>query len=62
VGNKEFKSWWDLSAEEKLRFAKQVADSNLAGWDNLKQAAYDFGFEPTEDMPTVLELKTMADN
>jgi len=57
---KEFRSWWDLSTGEKQRFAKQVADSNLSGWDNLKQAAYQFGFEPDDNMPTVFELQNMA--
>ena len=56
----EFRSWWDLSPEERLQFAKKVVSLDILGWDELKQAAYDFGFEPDEDMPTVFELNQMA--
>lgn len=58
--DREFKSWWDLTPEEELRFARKVTDSQIQGWEELKRAAYDFGFEPDEDMPTVYELQNMA--
>jgi len=54
------KTWEDLTETEKLRFARQVADTNLVGWEELKIAASQFGFEPDEDMPTVFELRKMA--
>ena len=33
---------------------------DIHGWDELKEAAEEFGFEPTEDMPTVYELQERA--
>ena len=57
---REFRSWWDLTSEERLRFSHKVVDAQVQGWEELKQAASDFGFEPDEDMPTVYELTEMA--
>jgi hypothetical protein len=54
--DKNFRSWWDLSKEEQLHFAHDVRDNKVAGWDELKEAAYKFGFTPDEDMPTVTDL------
>ena len=54
------RSWWDLTSEEKLQFAKKVRDSNVHGWEALKQASWSFGFEPSKDMPTIFELCNMA--
>ena len=38
--DKNFRSWWDLSKEEQLHFAHDVRDNKVAGWDELKEAAY----------------------
>ena len=57
---KKLQSWWDLTPMRQMEFAKRVRASQLVGWDNLKQAAWDFGFEPSEDMPTVFELQKVA--
>lgn len=59
-GKKEFKSWFDLSVKERVEFAKMVRHRDVQGWEQLENAAEDFGFEATEDMPTVYELKELA--
>ncbi len=56
------KTWWDLSEEERLQFAKKVRDVKVHAWENLKQAAYTFGLEPDEDMPTMFELCYVAEH
>lgn len=56
-GKREFKTWWDLTLEDREKFGRKVANANVQGWEELKQAANDFGFEPTDDMPTIQELK-----
>jgi len=57
TAEREFKSWGDLSIKQRREFAATVRRKNIHGWDELKQAAWDFGFEPTEDMPSVYELE-----
>lgn len=52
----EFKSWWDLSIEEQEDFAQKVKDEKTLGWEALQAAAEKFGFDATEDMPTIYEL------
>jgi len=54
-----FKSWWDLSPAEREAFARKVEADNVSGWEGLQEAARQFGFEPTEDMPTVFELRNI---
>ena len=56
----EFKSWWDLTKEEALAFARKIVAEKVEGWEALKEAADNFGFDATEDMPTIYELKRMA--
>jgi len=60
MAEEEFKSWWDLTEAEQRRFARKVLEEDIHGWDELKEAAEEFGFEPTEDMPTVYELQDRA--
>ncbi len=55
------RSWWDLTKDEGLAFARKVVKEDVTGWDELKAAARDFGFEPDEAMPTVFELKRMIE-
>ena len=56
------RSWWDLTSEEKLQFAKKVRDGDICSWEALKQASWEFGFEPSKDMPTVSELRDRAED
>ena len=68
--NKEFEeescfpslTWWDLTTYRQKEFACVIKDMNFRGWEELKQAAWDFGFEPDEDMPTVYELRRLAES
>lgn len=57
--NQNSKSWWDLTPEEKLAFAKTIGDKML-GWEGLQRKALASGFEATEDMPTIWELRKMV--
>ena len=56
----DFKTWHDLTEKKKLAFAIKVKTEMVRGWENIKKAARETGFEPTEDMPTLYELLNMA--
>jgi len=49
----------DLTPRERLTFALKVVRDKVQGWEELKQASRDFGFEPDEDMPSVLDFHNM---
>jgi hypothetical protein len=59
--DKHFRSWWDLTKQEQLHFAHMVKDKRIEGWDDLKEASYEFGFTPDEDMPSVSDLLADAE-
>ena len=61
-GAQGYRNWWDLAPNERQCFAYKVAREKVAGWEELKEAARQFGFEPDEAMPTVTDSKSLAEN
>lgn len=57
MADREFKSWWDLTEKERDDFRQYVIKHNVQGWGELKETCEACGFDATEDMSTVYELK-----
>jgi hypothetical protein len=58
----ELQSWDELSNEVKQAFAIKVTQAKVTGWDELKEAAIEYGIVPDEDvLPSVLDLNEMAE-